>query len=236
MILFDRVTKVYPRQKIEALNKISLFIKAKEFVVLVGPSGAGKSTILNLLTREERPTSGRIVVSGLDYSRLPDKDIPKIRRRLGIIFQDFKLLPNKTVYENVAFALQITGATNSEVNSVVPKVLQTVNLNGKELSMPHELSGGERQRAAIARSLVRQPKILIADEPTGNLDAKHAWDVIDLLVTINKHGTTVLLATHNQDIVKKLKKRVVLVEDGKIAKGGQKRAARRQIRRVIGGS
>jgi cell division transport system ATP-binding protein len=148
---------------------------------------------------------------------LKDKDIPLLRRKIGVVFQDFKLLPNKTVYENVAFALEIVGISNREIRHTVPKVLDIVNLKGKEKRMPLELSGGERQRVAIARAIVRQPKILIADEPTGNLDPKHAWDVIKVLEKVNKYGTTVLLTTHNQDIVNKLKRRVVTIEHGKVA-------------------
>jgi cell division transport system ATP-binding protein len=216
MILLDRVTKTYTRRNGAALERISLHVEPKEFVIVVGPSGAGKSTLLKLLTREEKPTSGKIIVGGIDYERLKDKNIPQLRRRIGVVFQDFKLLPNKTVFENVAFALEIVGMSNREINHTVPKVLNIVGLKGKEKSYPRELSGGERQRVAIARAIVRQPKILIADEPTGNLDPKHAWDVIRVLEKINKYGTTVLLTTHNQEIVNRLKRRVVTIKDGKI--------------------
>lgn len=216
MILLDRVTKTYARRGDAALQRISLHIEPKEFVIVVGPSGAGKSTLLKLLTREEKPTSGKIIIGGIDYEHLKDKDIPKLRRRIGVVFQDFKLLPNKTVFENVAFALEIVGASNREIRNTVPKVLNIVGLQGKEKSYPRELSGGERQRVAIARAVIRQPKILIADEPTGNLDPKHAWDVIKVLEKINKYGTTVLLTTHNQEIVNRLKRRVVTVKDGQI--------------------
>lgn len=215
MILLDRVTKVYNKTNI-ALDRINLHVEPKEFVIIVGSSGAGKSTFLKLLTREERPNSGKIIVGGIDYEHLKDKKIPLIRRKIGVVFQDFKLLPNKTTYENVAFALEIVGASNSEIKYTVPKVLSIVGLQGKEKSYPWELSGGERQRVAIARAIARQPKILIADEPTGNLDPKHAWDVIKVLEKINKYGTTVLLTTHNQDVVNKLKRRVITIEDGKI--------------------
>lgn len=183
---------------------------------MVGPSGAGKSTLLKLLTKEERPTSGKIIVGGIDYEQLKDKDIPTLRRKIGVVFQDFKLLQNKTVFENVAFALEIAGYSNREINHTVPKVLNIVGLKNKGDSYPRELSGGEAQRVAIARAVVRQPKILIADEPTGNLDPKHAWDVIKVLEKINKYGTTVLLTTHNQEIVNKLKRRVVTIKGGKI--------------------
>lgn len=199
-----------------ALDRVSLHVEPKEFVVIVGASGAGKSTFLKLLTREERPNSGKIVVGGIDYEHLKDKKIPLIRRKIGVVFQDFKLLPNKTVFENVGFALEIVGASNSEINHTVPRVLSIVGLKGKEKQYPWQLSGGERQRVAIARAIARQPKILIADEPTGNLDPKHAWDVIKVLEKINRYGTTVLLTTHNQDIVNKLKRRVITIDGGKL--------------------
>lgn len=216
MILLDRVTKKY-KNKAAALERINLHVEAKEFVVIVGPSGAGKSTLLKLLTREEKPTSGKIIVGGIDYERLKDKDIPYLRRKIGVVFQDFKLLDNRTVFENVAFALEIVGMSNREIRHTVPKVLDIVGLKGKENNYPHELSGGERQRVAIARAIVRQPKILIADEPTGNLDPKHAWDVIRVLEKINRYGTTVLLTTHNKEIVDKLKRRVVTIQGGKLS-------------------
>lgn len=216
MILLDRVTKTYGRTA-TALDRVSLHVEPKEFVIVVGQSGAGKTTLLKLLTREEKPTSGKIVVGGVDYDKLHDKDIPLLRRKIGTVFQDFKLLPNRTVYENVAFALEIVGVGNAEIKHTVPRVLDIVNLKGKEKNMPQALSGGERQRVAIARAIVRQPKILIADEPTGNLDPGHAWDVIKVLEKINRYGTTVLLTTHNQDIVNRLKRRVVTIKNGKIA-------------------
>jgi cell division transport system ATP-binding protein len=217
MILLDRVTKTYNKNLGPALDRISLHVEPKEFVIVVGQSGAGKSTLLKLLTREERPTSGKIIVGGVDYDKLRDRDIPLLRRKVGTVFQDFKLLPNRTVFENVAFALEIVGVSTKEIRNTVPKVLDIVNLKGKEDRMPQELSGGERQRVAIARAIVRQPKILIADEPTGNLDPKHAWDVIRVLEKINKYGTTVLLTTHNQEIVNKLKRRVVTISHGQIS-------------------
>lgn len=216
MILLDRVTKTYNRDLGSALDRVSIHVEPKEFVIVVGQSGAGKTTLLRLLTREERPTSGKIIIGGVDYDKLKDKDIPLLRRKIGVVFQDFKLLANKNVYENVAFALEIVGVSNKEIRNTVPKVLSIVNLKGKEKRMPHELSGGERQRVAIARAIVRQPRILIADEPTGNLDPKHAWDVIAVLEKINRYGTTVLLTTHNQDIVNKLKRRVITISDGKV--------------------
>lgn len=217
MILLDRVTKKYTRKNGSALERINLHVEPKEFVIIVGPSGAGKSTLLKLLTREEKPTSGKIIVGGIDYERLRDKDVPYLRRKIGVVFQDFKLLENRTVFENVAFALEIVGMSNKEIRHTVPKVLEIVGLRGKEQSYPSELSGGERQRVAIARAIVRQPKILIADEPTGNLDPKHAWDVIRVLEKINRYGTTVLLTTHNKEIVDKLKRRVVTIQGGRLS-------------------
>lgn len=216
MILLDRVSKIY-EGKGPALDRISLHVEPKEFVIVVGPSGAGKSTLLKLLTREEKASSGKIIVGGIDYDRIRDKDIPYLRRRIGVVFQDFKLLPVKTVFENVAFALEIVGMSRREIQHTIPKVLDIVGLRGKENNYPGELSGGERQRVAIARAVVRQPKILMADEPTGNLDPKHAWDVIKVLERINQFGTTVLLTTHNQEIVNKLKRRVVTIKDGHVA-------------------
>lgn len=216
MILLDRVTKLYGRD-ITALDRVSLHVEQDEFVIIIGSSGAGKSTLLKLLTREEKQSSGKIVIGNIDYDKLRDKEIPLLRRKIGVVFQDFKLLPNKNVYENVAFALEIVGHSNREIKHTVPKVLNVVGLRGKEKRMPAELSGGERQRVSIARAIVRQPKILIADEPTGNLDPKHAWDIIRILEKINRFGTTVLLTTHNQEIVNKLKRRVVTLQDGRIS-------------------
>lgn len=217
MILLDRVTKTYSKDTRPALDRVSLFIEPKEFVILVGTSGAGKSTLFKLLTREEKPTSGKIVVGGIDYDDLKDKNIPLLRRKIGVVFQDFKLLPQRTVFENISFALEIAGMTNHEIKSTVPKVIELVGLTGKEKVFPDKLSGGERQRVAIARAVVRQPKILIADEPTGNLDPKHSWDIIRLLEKINKYGTTVLLTTHNAEIVNQLKRRVITLDHGKIS-------------------
>jgi cell division transport system ATP-binding protein len=216
MILLDRVTKTYGKVATPALDRVNLHVEPKEFVIVVGQSGAGKTTLLRLLTREDKPTSGKIIVGGIDYDKLHDRDVPLMRRKIGVVFQDFKLLANRTVFENVAFALEIIGATNHEIKATVPKVLDIVNMRGKDKRMPIELSGGERQRLAIARAIARQPKILIADEPTGNLDPKYAWDVIKVLERINHYGTTVLLTTHNQDIVNKLQRRVVTIQHGQV--------------------
>lgn len=227
MILLDRVTKTYSKTGKPAINQVSLFVEPREFVILVGTSGAGKSTLLKLLTREEKPSNGKIVVGGIDYDTLKDKHIPLLRRKIGVVFQDFKLLPQRTVFENIAFALEIAGMTKREIRSTVPKVIELVGLKGKEHHFPNQLSGGERQRVAIARAVVRQPKILIADEPTGNLDPKHSWDIIRLLEKINKYGTTVLLTTHNAEIVNKLKRRVITLEHGEIT-GDQAKGSYRQ--------
>jgi cell division transport system ATP-binding protein len=215
MILLDRVTKTYAGN-VTAIDKFSLHVEPDEFVIIIGSSGAGKSTLLKLLTREEKQTSGKIVIGNIDYDKLRDKEIPLLRRKIGVAFQDFKLLSNRNVFENVAFALEIVGHSNREIKETVPKVLRVVGLTGKEKRMPAALSGGERQRVAIARAIVRQPKILIADEPTGNLDPKHAWDIMRILEKINRFGTTVLLTTHNQEIVNKLKRRVVTIDDGRL--------------------
>jgi len=217
MILFDRVTKVYPNQS-TAISGMNLHIQPKEFVTIVGSSGAGKSTLIKLMTREEIHTSGKIIVGGLDYDTIGAKDVPEVRRRIGVVFQDFKLLPNRNAGENVAFAMEVSGVRAREIKRAVPKMMQLVGLAGKEGNMPHQLSGGERQRVAIARALIRQPKILIADEPTGNLDPKNAWEIIELLLKINRFGTTVLLTTHNKEIVNALKRRVITINRGRIIK------------------
>ena len=217
MILLHRVTKNYSKDSGEpAINKVSLHVAPKEFVILIGKSGAGKSTLLKLLTREIKPDSGKIVVGGIDYDDLADKHIPLLRRKIGVVFQDFKLLPKRTVYENIAFALEISGMSNREIKGAVPKVIDIVGLTGKENKFPNQLSGGEKQRVAIARAIVRQPKILIADEPTGNLDPTNTWGIVRLLEKINRYGTTVLLTTHNTEIVNRLKRRVLTIENGSI--------------------
>jgi cell division transport system ATP-binding protein len=217
VILFDRVTKMYPNKSV-ALSGINLHIQPKEFVTIVGSSGAGKSTLIKLMTREEVQTSGKIIVGGIDYDTIDRAHVPYLRRRIGVVFQDFKLLPGRNVYENVAFALEVSGTRTREIKRSVPKVLQLVGLRGKDENFPDELSGGERQRVAIARALIRQPKILIADEPTGNLDPKNAWEIIELLLKINRFGTTVLLTTHNKEIVNALKRRVITINRGRIVK------------------
>lgn len=214
MIDVQKVTKSYG--KIRALSGVTFKIKDGEFISLVGPSGAGKTTLIRLLIGEEKPTFGRIVVSDRDIHLLPRKQIPFYRRKIGIVFQDFKLLPTKTVYENIAYALEVAGASNNMIKTRVPKILDLVSLNKRAKNYPDELSGGEKQRVALARALVHKPKLLIADEPTGNLDPKTSWEIIDLLLRINDHGTTIILATHNKDIVNMLNKRVLGLKDGKL--------------------
>jgi cell division transport system ATP-binding protein len=209
---------------IRALDNVNLKINRGEFVFLVGPSGAGKSTLIKALICEEKPTSGKILVVDRDITKLKPEEMPYYRRKVGVVFQDFKLLPQKTVYENVAFALEVCEAPRQEINDRVPKILDLVGMLKRKDNLPNELSGGERQRVSIARALIHNPKILIADEPTGNLDPVNAWEIIDLLSRINERGTTLILATHNKAIVDRLKKRVILLKDGKIVsdriKGG----------------
>ena len=216
MILLDRVTKFYPRDSRPALDHVSLHIEPNEFVFLVGKSGAGKSTLMKMITKEEIPDKGKIIIGGIDLDYVKKRYIPHYRRRLGVVFQDFKLLPGRTVFENVAFALEIAGMSNAEIEKTVPKVLDLVGLAGKEKKFPNQLSGGEQQRVSIARSVARQPKILIADEPTGNLDKLTRGEIIDLLQKINDFGTTVLVTTHDENIVNNLQKRVITLKDGKI--------------------
>ncbi|MCL2038623.1 cell division ATP-binding protein FtsE [Candidatus Saccharibacteria bacterium] len=217
MIVLERVTKRYGKaDETPALDNVDLNINPREMVVIVGSSGSGKSTLLKMITREELPDEGKITVGGIDYDTLAKKHIPHLRRRIGVVFQDFKLLPDRTVYENVAFALEIAGHTNAETQNIVPRVLDLVGLLDKMNKLPAQLSGGEKQRVAIARSVARQPRILIADEPTGNLDNKNTWEIVDLVKKINDLGTTVLFTTHNLEIVHRLNARTVRIEDGKI--------------------
>lgn len=223
MILIDHLVKHYPGDARPALDNISLHISANEFVFLVGKSGAGKSTLLKMITKEEVPNSGKIIIGGIDLDYVKKRHIPHYRRRLGVVFQDYKLLPTRTVYENVAFALEIAGMSNKEIEKTVPKVLDLVGLSEKAHKFPANLSGGERQRVSIARSVARQPKILIADEPTGNLDVLTSREIIDLLQKINDYGTTVLVTTHDASIVNHLKKRVITLKDGKVVSDQKER-------------
>uniref|UniRef100_A0A7C4M1U7 Cell division ATP-binding protein FtsE n=1 Tax=candidate division CPR3 bacterium TaxID=2268181 RepID=A0A7C4M1U7_UNCC3 len=215
MISVENITKVYP-PKVIALDDINLRIQSGEFISLVGPSGAGKSTLIKLLIAQERPSKGKILIGDKDISRLSSRHLPFYRRKIGVVWQDFKLLQNKTVFENVAFALEVVERPQHEIHSKVPQILKLVGLEGKEDRFPHELSGGEVQRASIARALVHDPHLLIADEPTGNLDPVNTEEIMRLLLKINKLGTTVLIATHNKEVVDKLKRRVIVLEDGKL--------------------
>ncbi|GAA2745360.1 MULTISPECIES: cell division ATP-binding protein FtsE [Streptomycetaceae] len=214
MIRFDNVSKTYPKQNRPALDNVSLEIEKGEFVFLVGSSGSGKSTFLRLCLREERPSTGAVHVLGKDLGKLSNWKVPHMRRQLGTVFQDFRLLPNKTVGQNVAFALEVIGKPKSAINKVVPEVLDLVGLGGKEDRMPGELSGGEQQRVAIARAFVNRPMLLIADEPTGNLDPQNSVGIMKLLDRINRTGTTVLMATHDQAIVDQMRKRVIELDKG----------------------
>lgn len=216
MILLDQVSKTYRGDLHPALDHVSLHIEPNEFVFLVGQSGAGKSTLMKMITKEEIPDSGKIIIGGIDLDYVKKRYIPHYRRRLGVVYQDFKLLPSRTVYENVAFALEIAGMSNREIDKTVPKVLELVGLSDAAKKFPRELSGGMAQRVSIARSVARQPKILIADEPTGNLDKITRGEIIDLLQKINDFGTTVLVTTHDETIVNNLQKRVVTLKNGKI--------------------
>lgn len=215
MITFTKVSKAYTSGS-PVLDNVSLEIPTGDFISIVGQSGAGKSTLLKLLSAEETATTGEIVIDGWDITNIRRWQIPHLRRQIGVVFQDFKLLQKRTVFENVAFAMEVGGAATKEIRTTVPHILKLVNLLDKAASYTNELSGGEKQRVAIARALAYKPQILLADEPTGNLDALHSWDIVQLLIKINKLGTTVLLATHNDDIVNALKKRVVTVNQGKI--------------------
>lgn len=221
MILFDHVTKTYGK-KVKALHDVSFEIHSHEFVTFVGKSGAGKSTILKLLIGEERPTKGRVLLDEIEVSRLGKSNLPALRRRIGSVFQDYRLLSNKTVYENTAFAMEAAGRAPEDINRDVPRVLELVEMKNMARRFPHELSGGEKQRAAIARAIVNRPEILMADEPTGNLDIFHAWDIIKLLLKINSLGTTVLLATHDYDVVNAIGRRVITLEEGEIARDEEK--------------
>jgi cell division transport system ATP-binding protein len=215
VIRFEDVTKVYPGTSRPALDSVSLEVQKGEFVFLVGASGSGKSTFLRLVLKEEKATHGVVRVSGKDVAKLSTWKVPHLRRTIGVVFQDFRLLPNKTVFENVAFALQVIGKPRHAISHTVPEVLDLVGLTGKDRRFPHELSGGEQQRVAVARAFVNRPAILLADEPTGNLDPTTSIGIMRLLDRINKTGTTIVMATHDDEIVDQMRKRVVELEDGR---------------------
>lgn len=215
MIKFQDVSKIYYPNTV-ALENVNLQIGAGEFVSIVGQSGTGKTTLIKLLTAEEKPSDGKIVIGDWDITRIRRSEIPTLRRQIGVIFQDFKLLPKKTIFENVAFALEVCGSSQKRIRTIVPQVLKIVGLEEKANRYPKQISGGEQQRVAIARSLIHRPKILVADEPTGNLDAINTREIADLLLKINEFGTTVLLVSHNRELINSLKRRVVTIDRGVI--------------------
>ncbi len=217
MISFFNVSKVYPNG-VKALQGVSLQIEQGEFVFIVGPSGAGKSTLIKLIFREEMPTKGQIYINGRSILRMRRRDVPHLRRQIGMVFQDFRLLPDRTIYENVAFAMQVVGARRSEIKKRVPEVLKMVGLANRMDNYPPQLSGGEQQRTAIARALVNKPSTIIADEPTGNLDINTSWDIMECFQKINDDGTTVIIATHAKEIVDSMRQRVIALENGKIVR------------------
>ena len=218
MIRLERVTKLYKTSTRPALDRVTVSVEKGEFVFLIGPSGSGKSTFLRLLLREDVPTKGNIWVSDMNVAKLPRRRVPRLRQRIGCVFQDFRLLTNKTVGENVAFALEVIGKSRATVTKVVPEVLELVGLSGKADRMPHELSGGEQQRVAIARAFVNRPQVILADEPTGNLDPDTSQDIMLLLERINRTGTTVLMATHDHSIVDSMRRRVVELDMGQVVR------------------
>lgn len=217
MIYFDKVSKVYSDDSI-ALEDVTLSIKPKEFVSIVGHSGAGKTTFIKMILAEEKPTSGSILFDKIDIHRLKRREVPLFRRRIGTVFQDFRLIPNKTVFENIAFAMEAAGRTEEEIKSDVPYVLDLVGLGKKIWNFPNELSGGEKQRVAIARAIVNQPDVIIADEPTGNLDPINTYEIVQVLKKINDLGTTVILTTHNKGVVESIGKRVITLEEGRVVR------------------
>jgi len=215
MITLEKVSKIYP-PNVQGLREVNLKIDHGEFVSIVGQSGAGKTTLAKLLIAEERPSRGRIDIGGWDITRIPGRDVPFLRRQIGVVFQDFKLLQKKTVYENVAFALEVASMSGRRIHEIVPQVLKIVGLEEKAHRFPHQISGGEQQRVVIARALVHRPKVLLADEPTGNLDTLNAREIIDLLLKINSFGTTIVLVTHNREVVNALRRRVITLDGGMI--------------------
>ncbi|MCC7357383.1 cell division ATP-binding protein FtsE [Candidatus Uhrbacteria bacterium] len=215
MIFLEHVSKMYPPD-VHGLRDISLHIQPGEFVSIVGQSGAGKTTLAKMLIAEERATRGKVTIGGWDITHIKNRDVPFLRRQIGVVFQDFKLLAQKTVYENVAFALEVAGITGKRIREVVPQVLKIVGLEEKAYRFPRQISGGEQQRVVIARALVHRPKILLADEPTGNLDTINTREIIELLQKINSFGTTIVLVTHNREVVNSLRRRVITLGQGKV--------------------
>ncbi len=216
MIYFDKVTKKYGDTA--ALEEVTLSVAPKEFISIVGHSGAGKTTLLKLLLAEERPTEGTVFFESIDINNLPSSALHHYRRRIGMVFQDFRLIPNKTAYENVAFAMEAVGRTDEEIRSDVPYILELVNLADKALHFPNQLSGGEKQRIAIGRAIVNQPDIIVADEPTGNLDPINAYEVVEILKKINELGTTVVITTHNKGVIDAIGKRVITIDKGRLVR------------------
>lgn len=221
MIYLNDVSKIYPPD-VKALNNVHLHIEEGEFVSVVGQSGTGKTTLVKLIIAEEKPSKGIIKVNGWDVSKISPAEVPLLRRNIGVIFQDFKLLPKKTVFENVAFALQVCGTSQKSINAIVPQILQIVGLDKKANRYPGQISGGEQQRVVIARSLVHAPKLLVADEPTGNLDSLNTYEIIEVLKKINELGTTIVLVTHNREVVNLLRRRVITLDRGMIVNDQEK--------------
>ena len=221
MIYFDKVSKIYSPTSV-ALENVSFSVEPKEFVSIVGHSGAGKTTLLKMLLAEEKPTSGKVFFESINVHEASRDDLPQIRRRIGSIFQDFRLLPAKTAYENIAFVMEAAEATDEDIATNVPQALELVGLMNKALHFPHELSGGEKQRVAIARAIVNRPDVILADEPTGNLDPINTREIVELLKKINELGTTVILATHNHDVVNNLERRVITLEKGRVIRDDKK--------------
>lgn len=223
MIRFDNVSKKYNDNSV-ALDQVSFLIEPDEFVSIVGPSGAGKTTLLKMLLAEEQPTAGKVFLHEMDVHSLHGSDINEIRRKIGMVFQDFRLLPHKTVFENIAFAMEAAGRSDEEIDSDVPHVLELVDLSNKMWNFPGQLSGGEKQRVAIARAIVNQPEIIVADEPTGNLDPANTYDIVQIFKKINDLGTTVILTTHNKGVIDSIQRRVITIQDGRVIRddpGGQ---------------
>jgi cell division transport system ATP-binding protein len=221
MIKFQNITKIYPPNTV-ALENVSFEIKPNEFVSIAGRSGAGKTTLLKLLLAEEKPTRGRIFFDDRDLSKIKSSQLPQIRRKIGAVFQDYKLLPSKTAYENVTYVMEVIGASDEEIKRDVPQVLEIVGLQERSQNFPAELSAGERQRVAIARALIHRPEVILADEPTGNLDPYNTLDIIRLLLKIHQLGTTIVLATHNKEIINSLGKRVITLEKGRVIRDEEK--------------